>query len=527
MHARRNVLQSAATACLLLASVSAACQTVQPGRMKKIAEVSPRFLSYNVEAVEVTGGRFWKPYTAKAEPTDGAASQNMPKGIDPSMFQYRAPIDLSNPRLRTMAKALAPAYVRVSGTWRNTSYFQNTDAPAPKTPPTGYQSVMTRAQWKGVIDFARASDAEIVTSVATSVGTRDASGTWTPSEATGFFAYTKSLGAHIAASEFMNEPTYASIGGAPANYNGEDFARDARAYRDFLKKTSPSTIYLGPGSIGEGVTMPAMANNTSGPKLTPTTPEMLKASGPIFDAFSYHFYSDASKRCTLALGPKYWNTPARAMTTEWLDRNLQSYTYYAHDRDTYLPGKAMYLTETGEAACGGDPFAAQFVDVFRFMNQLGSLAAHGVQSVMVNTLASVDYGLLDEDTYEPRPNFYAAVLWKRLMGQRVLDPGITLPGNSRIYAQCQRDHTGGVTLLVLNFDSTASQTLLLSAGERYTLSATSLESKTTLLNGKELATTPNALPALSGQKTSAGNVAFAPQTVTFVTLPTANNAACR
>lgn len=522
MHVRHH----AATVCLLLASVSAACQTVNPGSMKKIAEVDPRFLSYNVETVEITGGRFWKPYSAKAETPSGAASQNMPTGIDPSMFQYRPPIDLSNAKLRRMAQALAPAYMRVSGTWRNSTLFQNNDDPAPKTPPTGYQSVMTRAQWKGVVDFARSSDADLVTSVATSAGTRDASGAWTPTEAAGFFAYTKSLGAHIAASEFMNEPTYASIGGAPANYNGQDFARDAKTFRDFLKKTSPNTLYLGPGSVGEGVVMPGASSN-SGPKLTPTTPEMMKASGPIFDGFSYHFYSGVSKRCIGMLGPTYVTTPATAMTAAWLDGNPKALSFYSGFRDTYLPGKPMWLTETGEAACGGDPFASQFVDVFRFMDQLGSLAAHGVRSVMVNTLASSDYGLLDEETYEPRPDFYAAVLWKRLMGQRVLDPGITPSGDTRVYAQCQRNHKGGVTLLVLNFGSTAEQTLTLPAGERYTLSSPLLETKTILLNGKELATANGSLPFMTGQKTIAGKTTFAPQTVTFLTLPNSNNQACR
>lgn len=32
----------------------------------------------------------------------------------------------------------------------------------------------------------------------------------------------------------------------------------------------------------------------------------------------------------------------------------------------------MWLTETAEAACGGDAFAGQFVDVFRYLNQLGT-----------------------------------------------------------------------------------------------------------------------------------------------------------
>ena len=42
---------------------SATAQTaVSPQSMKVLGEVDPRFVSYNVEAVEVTGGRFWAPY---------------------------------------------------------------------------------------------------------------------------------------------------------------------------------------------------------------------------------------------------------------------------------------------------------------------------------------------------------------------------------------------------------------------------------------------------------------------------------
>jgi len=93
-----------------------------PSTMQKIGTVDPRFQSYNIEMVEVIGGRFWKPYGSKAvstEPKSGA-----PAGIDPSLFEQLKPVDLSNPRLRKLASALGPAYVRVSGTWANTVYFQ-------------------------------------------------------------------------------------------------------------------------------------------------------------------------------------------------------------------------------------------------------------------------------------------------------------------------------------------------------------------------------------------------------------------
>ena len=84
--------------------------------------------------------------------------------MSPDLYQYRPPIDLTNRRLRAMARALGPAYVRISGTWANTTYFADTDTP-PKDPPAGYGGVLTRQQWLGAIDFSRAVDAPIVTSM--------------------------------------------------------------------------------------------------------------------------------------------------------------------------------------------------------------------------------------------------------------------------------------------------------------------------------------------------------------------------
>ena len=34
---------------------------------------------------------------------------------------------------------------------------------------------------------------------------------------------------------------------------------------------------------------------------------------------------------------------------------------------------------------------------------------------MHNTLAASDYALIDQDTMQPRPNYWAAVLWQRTM----------------------------------------------------------------------------------------------------------------
>jgi hypothetical protein len=129
--------------------------------MRRIATVDERFQSYNIEMVEVIGGRFWKPYkdidallkAQSAVTQSNKDAAGAPAGMDPNLYQQRPPIDLTNPRLRKLATALGPAYVRVSGTWANTAYFQNSDQPAPKTPPKGFGGVLTRKQWKGVIDL--------------------------------------------------------------------------------------------------------------------------------------------------------------------------------------------------------------------------------------------------------------------------------------------------------------------------------------------------------------------------------------
>ncbi len=170
--------------------------TLAPATMPRIANVDERYQSYNVEMLEVTGGKFWKPYAAKSaampkpNATGNAAVAGVtPAGMNPDMYEYRPPIDLTNARWIKLAAALAPAYVRVSGTWANTSYFPESDD-APSSPPAGFDGVLTRQQWKGVVDFAHAVKAGIVTSFAISPGTRDANGAWTPVQAHRFLDYT-------------------------------------------------------------------------------------------------------------------------------------------------------------------------------------------------------------------------------------------------------------------------------------------------------------------------------------------------
>jgi len=504
-------------------SAQTSAATIAPGAMPRVGTVDERFQSYNIEAVEVTGGRFWKPYASAGASNAGAQPMaNTPPGMDPSLYEYRPPIDLSNPRLRKLAAALGPAYVRVSGTRMNSTYFQDADEPAPAKPPAGFNSVLTRKQWKGVIDFANAVDARIVTSFALSAGTRDAAGVWTPKIAQAFMAYTKSAGGNIAAAEFMNEPTFAEIGGAPKGYDAQAFARDFVVFQAWAKANAPEMRIMGPGGVGEGTPLapPFMHLLTS--------ESILEATGPVFDIFSYHSYGAASSRCAM-LGSAVGTTKEAALSVDWLSRGASGEAFYAALRDKYEPGKPIWNSETGQAACGGDRWASTFLDTFRYLNQLGSLARLGVQVQMHNTLNASDYGLLDEKTLEPRPDYWAALLWRKLMGTTVLDPGPSPSANLHLYAHCLRDQPGGVALLAINAEKDADQTLQLPVSSgRYTLTAADLTSSTVDLNGKRLELGPaDALPVLRGAEVHSETVTLAPASITFLAVPKAGNAACK
>jgi heparanase len=489
---------------------------IDPAAMSPIATVGERFQSYNVEMAEVIGATFWRPYGKETggvgRPRQPAPPAATPSGLDPALFERRPPIDLSDVRLRKLAAALGPAHVRVSGTWANTVYFHDSPGPAPSSPPPGFNGVLTAGQWTNVIEFARAVDARLITSFATGSGTRGRDGAWTADQARRLLARTESAGGQIAAAEFMNEPTYAAMGGAPDGYDAVAFGRDIAVFHRFLKQVSPGTVFLGPGSVGEpgsfGLPTPALRSE-----------DLLAASGPVFDAFSYHFYGTVSQRCA-PMARDAATTPEAALSEDWLARTETAAAFYAGLRDRFAPGTPLWVTETADAACGGNPWASTFLDTFRYVEQLGRLARRGVQVIAHNTLASSDYGLLDEQTLTPRPNYWAALLWRRLMGTTVLEPGVSPMPDLHVYAHSLRHYPvgGGIGLVVINTDRTAPQEIGISAeSQRYALSAPSLLNRIIQLNGQELKLQANGdLPDITAVSAPPGLIVVPPASITFL-----------
>src|SRR4029079_9378470 len=97
----------------------------------------------------------------------------------------------------------------------------------------------------------------------------------------------------IAAAEFMNEPTLAAMGGAPDGYDAAAYGQDFKTFVAVMRESEPEPMVRGPGSVGE-----TAAPQSSGPSGSGfiSTRDLLAASGPGIDAFSYPHYGAVSPR---------------------------------------------------------------------------------------------------------------------------------------------------------------------------------------------------------------------------------------
>ena len=250
---------------------------VRAGALPPVRDIDERFQSFQVGFSHLTGGETWKSYD---ELPEGAPR---PSGGFEGIREKRLPTDLANQRLRTLTKALAPLYIRYSGTTANSVYFHDSDTPPPERPPEGFNHILTRPAWKGAVEFAEAVDAKILTSFANREGVRDASHRWTPRMAGPWLAYTRAIGGEIYAAELFNEPNAPEPPKIPKGHSAEEFGRDFAAFRAFMRQHAPSVKIAGPGTAKMGV--PGITS------ITEFTSEMYASAAPTpkFDIISYTF----------------------------------------------------------------------------------------------------------------------------------------------------------------------------------------------------------------------------------------------
>ena len=490
---------------------------LNPDALKELRQIDSRLISYNVEMTEVTGGTFWKAYTDAQ--VDGTEPFPVIKDWSNmgNLQQWYDPIDTKNPRLIKMAKELGTAWVRVSGTWANKTYYDFDNKYGGKV-PEGFQNVLSKEQWLSLLDFVRAIDGKLLVSIANCPGIHAADEPMPFEQADLLFRTSKEYGVPIAAAEFTNEPNLIALSGLPQGYTAADHARDHDLFGAWLRENYPECLFVGPCTVGD-IDMFGFGNDGAGGGMAAgfqmvTTEDLLGEYKSQMDVFSYHYYNGVSERGAAMGG--HW--PYEAILTEpYLGIAAHCARQYVPKRDKYVPGGQMWVTESGDAGCGGNTWASTYADVPRTLNELGEFATVTDGIIFHNTLASSDYGYLKHGTFEPRPNYFAVLLWKRLMGTTVYDSGEAIREGAHVYAHSRADGKDGVAYLVINNSAEPTTVELSGEAQVYALTGkTGLRSRVMQLNGKDLVLgEDDALPCLCGETVS-GTVEVAPGGCTFI-----------
>ncbi len=477
--------------------------TINAHRATFAAHVAEAYLSFNVEMVQVVDGDFWGPIGGELRVPD-------------------PPLDFPRGRLRNLTGELAPAIMRVSGTGANSTFYDFSSAPV-DTPPPGFSYVLTREQWDAANRFALDLGLGVLPSIGVSAGTRDVDRTWTDDNFRVLLEHSVDQGYPLAGLEFMNEPSMGSSSGLPPNYSAHEYARDFETFVSTRDALAPDVPVVAP-SVFE-LPFPIPPGLFDGPEVE----EIMARVGSDIDIVAYHFYPALSARCLRT------TTPEQALEPLFLFAGVPVAALYEGLRDQFSPGVPVHLNENAQAACGGDEWASTFIDTFRFLNQLGLLAQRGHDVVYHNTLTGASYGLLLEPELETSANYWGAVLWKRLMGTRSLEPSATPIPNVYVYAHCSKNgRPGSVTTLVLNADRDNSAKVRLQGrgslvSFAYVLTAPDLLGRTVELNAKVLAVRANgSLPDLVPELVlGKRGVRLPPTSIAFIVQPFARAAACR
>lgn len=135
-------------------------------------------------------------------------------------------------------------------------------------------------------------------------------------------------------------------------------------------------------------------------------------------------------------------------------------------------------------------------------------------------MASSDYGFLRHGSFEPRPNYFAVLLWNRIMGTTVYDTKEAIREGAHVYAHSRKDGKDGTAYLVINNSKTEITMVDVPVdGTIYVLAGKDGNKRATImtLNGRDLVLDENNdLPDLSGEKVTAGKIELAPMTCTFL-----------
>jgi len=470
--------------------------------------VSKEYISFAIDSSQVVGGKWWNPTAGGTEMGSGTV--------------HAPTFNFDQPQLDKMVQALAPAYLRIGGSEADKIYYsmQDTSDFQPNAPP-GYKSVMTAKQWDNVNAFASRNGLKLVFTLNAGPSSRKSDGSWDGTNAAELLKYTAEHNYKVDLWELGNELNiFWFVHGVKAQVPPQQYDKDLAAARALVKQYMPSSGFAGQGSafwplLGEPLNL-----------FYGYMPQYLERSNGKIDLVSWHYYPQQSRRGPIAVRRAF---PSRLLDPKNLDEGKPWAKKKKKWRDSYAPGKPVWLGETGNAQFGGEPGLSDvYLGGLWWMDQLGLLARTGHDTVVRQSLAGMNYGMINDVDLTARPDYWNSVLWKQLMGTRVYDAkvGGDPSGKLRAYAQSSAgDDAGSLTILLINLDHQRNAAVLfpgldVAGSQVYRFTTPDIFGTKVLLNGSELAfNREGSLPEIRGRQGtgSGGDITLNPLSYCFVT----------
>ncbi|XP_063166388.1 heparanase [Candoia aspera] len=387
---------------------------------------------------------------------------------------------LGSTKLRTLARGLSPAFLRFGGTKGDFLIFDPQQKPTPeekifqdflrkqatvdicgfRSAPLDFierlqvqwlfqQKLIFREQEKNkyknitftrstldiLYNFANCSNLHLIFGLNALL--RKSSSQWDSSNAQLILNYTDSQN-YILSWELGNEPnSFLHKSGIEVNgfQLGQDFIQLRQLLNNYIHYKN-AQIY-GP-DLGRSSRKHSKALLKS----------FLKSGGKVLDSVTWHHYYIDGR---IATRHDFLNP-------DILDSFKTNAEEVLEIVNSTVPDKSVWLGETSSAFGGGTPnLSNAYIAGFMWLDKLGLSAQLGIDLVMRQVLYGAGNYQLVDASFEPLPDYWLSLLYKKLVGTTVLHVAITGldPKKLRVYLHCTNTHhpryrEGDVTLFALN-----------------------------------------------------------------------------
>lgn len=336
--------------------------------------------------------------------------------------------NLTDPYLTKLVNHLAPMYFRVGGTYADRIVFSQSENVG-----LGESDITFLASdYLKVHQFTQNAGVRLIFDLNSLLRNED--GSWNSENAEEMIKFSSDNGLELDW-ELGNEPDlYSSI--YSTSVDASQLAEDYHSLRTILNKYE---IYQSSFLIGND--MFDVGGSESNQNYLGT---FLRGAADVVDAVTWHQYYFAGRDATeeLFLSPSTFNYLAQRA-------NVVKKVVAENGK-----GNKIWMGETSSAYNGGAAnMSNRFIGTFLWLDKLGLGATLGIDAIIRQTIFHDNYALIDND-YIPNPDWWVSVLYKKLVGTKVLELSNdgTTDNTVRLYAHCAKTQ-GSNNVVVFGFNA--------------------------------------------------------------------------